>query len=260
MSQDEWNFYFRHQGGGTQSIRLDFSLRSQVPIHGMGVCVHAVVHLIDARPDGFPDSNENATLNSIENDLLSSARHAGIAVHVACISGHGVRQIVFYATEAASIAAAVASVRQKFPQYRIDVNPQHDPEWTYYRDTLCPDIAEVQQMVNRDIYDTLKEHGDPMESPREIDHWAYFPSQTALNAFMEKLRVLGFGVRMQHDQVGHGNDGSVATHGVQFFRADVPSPGAFDEVTTELAELAAAEGGEYDGWETEILSGLTRLE
>jgi hypothetical protein len=255
MSQDDWNFFFRQEDGGTRSIRLNLALRRHAPLPEMNVCVHAVVHLRDARADGFSGREEHTMLVAIENDLADGACLDGHAVEVACISGLGVRELIFYAKETWNIDAAIASVRQKFPQYRIDVSAQHDQEWRYYQDHLCPDVAEAQQMANRGVYASLKEQGDPVTTPREIDHWACFPSGTARDAFVEKVLGLGYTLRGEPYQVEPDSGTTAMTYMVKFCRTDTPCPGAFDDVTAELAELAIAAGGEYDGWETLVLAG-----
>ena len=46
---------------------------------------------------------------------------------------------------------------------------------------------------NRKIADILHDHGDDLSRVREIDHWAYFPSDEARAAFIAARKSLMLG-------------------------------------------------------------------
>ena len=79
---------------------------------------------------------------------------------------------------------------------------------------------------NRKIADILHDHGDDLSRVREIDHWAYFPSDEARAAFIANCKALGMTIARNM---------------------------APDDLTTRLIAFAQEVGGEYDGWETQIL-------
>jgi hypothetical protein len=43
-------------------------------------------------------------------------------------------------------------------------------------------------------------------------------------------------------------------YGVRLYRVDVPARDSIDDITAPLFQLAAELGGEYDGWETQVVS------
>ena len=96
---------------------------------------------------------------------------------------------------------------------------------------------------NRQVLDQLKLAGDAFAKVREIDHFAYFPSEAKRVAFVTKSKALGLQLRNLRE-----NDKSANRYGVQMVQADIPSSQSMNDVTRMLADLAEACGGEYDGW------------
>jgi len=52
-------------------------------------------------------------------------------------------------------------------------------------------IRKDQIDQNRRVLTALKEHGDRLETVREINHWAYFRTIAARTLFIEKGSVFG---------------------------------------------------------------------
>lgn len=256
MSSDEWNFYFSAEDGFALSMFLDLALKRQAPVRGMGVCVRVTMHCLKPHDDGFSSDEEFDALSAVEDALISAACGDNAAIHAARITGRGVREFFFYAPRVDGVARALATVQRRFPQYSFDITSEADPQWKIYLERLYPDIVQKQQMDNRNVYRSLEENGDAMEAPREIDHWIYFPSRVSLDAFLAKVSPLGFALREEPGRVEEVPAGGREIYGARIFRVDTPSPGAFDDVTGELAEIAASVGGEYDGWETGVVRNV----
>ena len=91
-----------------------------------------------------------------------------------------------------------------------------------------------------------KAHGDALTEVREIDHWACFPRETCRSAFVDKCLRLGLSMGSLSEPAGD-------TFGVRMFHADIPTLPTMDEMVRLLSGFAAECGGEYDGWETQIL-------
>ncbi|MGD0866728.1 MAG: ribonuclease E inhibitor RraB [Rhizomicrobium sp.] len=101
---------------------------------------------------------------------------------------------------------------------------------------------------NRKIADILHDHGDDLSRVREVDHWAYFPSDEARAAFIANCTPLGMTVARKMEPDEHS-----AQFGLMFFHVDAPNTRLMDDLTARLIAFAQAVGGEYDGWETQIL-------
>jgi regulator of RNase E activity RraB len=101
---------------------------------------------------------------------------------------------------------------------------------------------------NRKIADILYDHGDDLSRVREIDHWVYFPTAEARDAFLAKSTALGMSIARTMDPDDHSKQ-----FGVVMFHVDAPNTQLMDDLTKQLIALAEETGGEYDGWETQIL-------
>ncbi len=102
--------------------------------------------------------------------------------------------------------------------------------------------------MNAANLEALRDHGDPLARVRDIDHWATFPTAQARARFVEACLAAGLKLR------GTG-DPQKSFHGysARLFHRDVPDETCIEQVTSLLIGLAAEHGGEYDGWETELV-------
>lgn len=99
---------------------------------------------------------------------------------------------------------------------------------------------------NRLAVETLEENGDDLATPREIDHYIYFDDLDSLTRFEKQADQLGFRVR-NHVETEEGRPG------LQVFRVDIPSFERIDDITLPLYRAARDCGGDYDGWESEVV-------
>lgn len=108
--------------------------------------------------------------------------------------------------------------------------------------------------LNRAVHALLRESGDSAGKPRRIDHFAYFPTRAGQTLFVDACRAAGFKLRATHDP-NEVSDKYCAIVSL----VDVPDDDFSDNVTGMLIDLAERFGGEYDGWETQIVGGAGRL-
>jgi hypothetical protein len=82
--------------------------------------------------------------------------------------------------------------------------------------------------------------------PRWVLHFIYVPDQTTAEALAAKLRCDGFEVesRLGADEL---NWLVLARHML------IPDEEAFERARDHLASFAGAAGGEYDGWEADLI-------
>src|ERR1041385_6747317 len=97
---------------------------------------------------------------------------------------------------------------------------------------------------DREVLNALREHGDALIQPREIVHWAYFPTGGARANFVEAALQIGFKL-----------DGTIEPSenyrefGARVSHIEIPGEEIMDRVTALLLQLAEQYSGEYDGWE-----------
>lgn len=96
---------------------------------------------------------------------------------------------------------------------------------------------------NQAVLDSLKSAGEAFVRVREIDHFAYFPDETARMAFVDKSQATGLHLRNLSE-----NKKSAYPYCARLVQADIPTSQMMNEITNKLAELAEECGGEYDGW------------
>ncbi len=102
--------------------------------------------------------------------------------------------------------------------------------------------------ANALVLKTLVEHGDALTIPREVDHFAYFPSREDRARFIESALLAGFKFRGTSEP-----DASDRKYGAILWHIDIPDEEAIARVTEFLIDLAEGNAGEYDGWGTPIL-------
>ena len=105
---------------------------------------------------------------------------------------------------------------------------------------------EHEREQNRLAVEALEENGDDLTTPREIDHFVYFEDFDGMTRFEKQADQLGFRVR-HHVETDDGRPG------LQVYRIDIPSFERIDAITLPLYRAAREVGGEYDGWESEVI-------
>ena len=108
--------------------------------------------------------------------------------------------------------------------------------------------GDEQSTKNQQIIDTLRSHGDALTQVREIDHWAYFPTGFLRAQFVVKCDSAGFDLVSTSDPQAPGQQ-----YGARVSHRDVPGEEVMARIVGLLCDLAEECGGEYDGWETQIV-------
>jgi hypothetical protein len=106
---------------------------------------------------------------------------------------------------------------------------------------------------NTRVEELLLDNGDDLETPRPVEHWAYFPTEESRTRFITSLSI--------RFEAIHSFDNSVFppnTYGVRFMHVGLPDAESMTRIIEMLQRHAAACGGAYDGWETQILESAGR--
>jgi regulator of RNase E activity RraB len=100
---------------------------------------------------------------------------------------------------------------------------------------------------DREVLNALREHGDALTQPREIVHWAYFPTSASRTLFVDASRRMGFEINGTSDPNEKSRE-----FGARVSHVDIPGEEIIERVAASLSELAERCGGDYDGWETQV--------
>jgi Regulator of ribonuclease activity B len=113
---------------------------------------------------------------------------------------------------------------------------------------VSKDQREQQKRANAAFLEALRERGDSLTRVRDIDHWATFPSAAARASFVENCLAAGMKLRGTADPQRPDE-----SYSARVFHRDIPDEDCINLVTILLIGLASAAGGEYDGWETQLV-------
>lgn len=244
---DNWDFYFLQVEDKPASIYVDLGAHDFAPNPKLPYMAYVRLHMREPRADGLSSNAEFDALVSVE-DALTASLVNDETEYVGRCTTDSCRDFFFYVAHPQAWSARVAACLRSFEGYRYEADTQEESDWSSYFSYLYPSDADRQTIENRRVCDALKRNGDKLSAPREIDHWAYFADLKSLNAYVDEALQLGFKVR-----VISAPDETFDKHCAQLWRSDIPALNAIDDITLSLFNLAARNGGEYDGWESIVV-------
>lgn len=245
---EDWDFYMMTVDGKPASIFVDLAAADDAPVDGFAHMVFLKVFMREPRPDGLSSTEEFEALSRIDHAVDAAVRAHHLR-YVGRQTTDGFRDFVCYATSPTLAERALARVMADFPEYRFETGSRPDDDWDIYFEYLYPSDRIRQVMLNRRLYDNLESLGDPLVDAREVRHWAYFPTAYERSIFMDECKARGF-----EPQSTSEPDAVNPDYGVIVTRRDIPAGDTFDDDVMALFDLTAECGGDYDGWETEVLA------
>ena len=251
---DDWDFYALRVDGEPASIFVDLGIEADAPIPALPHMAYVRLFMDQPRSDGLSSSEEFDTLVAIEKSMEETLCGESVG-YVGRNTSGGCRDFYFYVSSPANWSERVAQVLSSYGEYKYETGSREDAEWSVYLNFLLPGAVDRQRIENRRVCESLERHGDKLVAGREIDHWSYFPDASAVDGYLADVEALGFRLRTQHL-----SDSGPLRHGVQVWRVDVPSYNSIDEVTLPLFEASVRHGGDYDGWECEVVADPIRRE
>ena len=242
---ENWDFYFRQIEGKAASMFVDLGIVSQTPIAALPNMAYIRLFMNAAREDGLSSPEEFDALIGIEDAMEErlvneETAYVGRSTHDSC------RDFFFYVANMDDWPFRVSDFMQSFAAYRYEVGNREDADWSLYLEYLYPEPAERQSIENGRVCDALERNGDGLSKPREIDHWISFSSSHNLENFLTDSSLLGFSIRQISERDG--------THWAQIWRIDIPTRKGIDDVVAEIITLAVRHAGEYDGWESVVMT------
>lgn len=243
---NNWDFYALRVDDKPASIFVDLGLQSDVPLRSHPHMAYIRLHMNQPRPDGLSSQEEFDTLIKIEKVIEANLCGDQIG-YVGRNTSGGCRDFYFYATTGVDWHYMVERALSVFKEYRYETGTREDAEWSTYLRFLLPGEMDRQRIENRRVCQVLERNGDKLTAAREIDHWSYFQSPEAVDAYLEDVTADGFEVRGRPI-----SDEGTLRFGAQVCRIDTPSYDKIDGVTLPLFEAALRHGGQYDGWECPV--------
>ena len=247
MSKD-WDFYSCEVDGQPASVWVDMAIAEDAPLARLPVAAWVQLRSQPPREDGGSGHEEGEVLDQIEA-ALAAALVAKSTAYVGRLSTNGRCDFYFYTSAASGWKERVASALQAFPGFSFTCGSRPDREWDIYFDRLSPSDEDRLRIQNRRLCDALQRGGERFEQARPIEHAAYFPDAATRARFIERAAHAGCRVVEMIEPEARGEQ-----YGVRVSVVGIPSPQRIDELSLALFHAADDCGGEYDGWETQVIA------
>jgi regulator of RNase E activity RraB len=245
---DNWKSYFCNVNEKLASVFINLSLRNEAPILSKPWLLWVWVHFQAPRGDGLSDGKEAPTLFKIEELLAAHIGRQCQAIPCGRITTEGRREFYFYGETKEGLAAAVQAARSDFREYKFDLGDQEDSLWEHYLNVLYPSAQDLERIKNRDLLGVLAEQGDVPGAAREVQHWMYFPSDETRALFRHEASKDGFKIESESHVDGD------RPFGISVIRKQSVEKELIDATVVELLRLVERFQGEYDGWETPVIT------
>jgi hypothetical protein len=95
--------------------------------------VGIAVPLLNPDAHGLPTNEEAAQLAEIEDAISAALEPNHISVQVLSITTKGMREFVFYTTDADAVRTAFAQLQASIVSHELQLVIQRDPDWSVYR-------------------------------------------------------------------------------------------------------------------------------
>jgi uncharacterized protein DUF695/regulator of ribonuclease activity B len=241
---DEWIFFPCQMGEHPASIFYDHGIRESIDGVAPQQLLKVRVAFKEPRADGMPTNQEFQQLTALEDDLCALVQqHESIYAGRVTVNGH--RHFYIYTSDSEDAWASQLDALGRKHGYSLALVLKPDENHEGYWQELFPTDADWQVIQDLRVLETLEKQGDDGTVRRQIDHWAYFPSQAASEEFSQWAREQGYilaGTDTTADgkfRVRFGHEGTVEL-------PDITSH------TIALQSKASELGGDYDGWETQV--------
>ena len=248
---EDWDFYSSPVDDHPASIFVDLGQIDDAPDAKRPWLLRVMLTLKIGRDDGLSDQEETDVLYTIEDDLFAGVARVLRARYVGRLTTQGRREYFYYGFSADGLDQAAAKALAEYPQYEVTCRTEVDPDWKTYSDLLFPSDLDVQSIHNRRVVQQLSEHGDDLSQPRDIDHWLLFPSEESRDQFL--IQVAGNGFRAE-SSMSDDLEGQFR-YVVRLIRSDRVDLETIDGLVIDLFLRAQSCEGEYDGWESPVVSG-----
>ncbi|MDD2829030.1 MAG: DUF695 domain-containing protein [Sulfuricurvum sp.] len=179
------------------------------------------------------------------DDLASTLFEQLEALYAGCIIKDGWCEFYFYASTSKKFENITSDVMARHGSYPYERGSSKDAKWEMYLERLYPEPIDMIKMQNRDTIAALLEAGDDLNRAREVEHYCFFQTPTALKRFSESIISEGFDVKEEMN-----NDESEYAYGVTLIKDESITPEQVEETTSTLYEATLIEHGIYEGWST----------
>lgn len=184
-------------------------------------------------------------LESFTEDLKSTFTASLDAIFAGRVMKEGWAEFYFYAPQSKRFENLSSDVMSRHGGYVYERGSSRDSKWEMYIDNLYPDAYGLLSIQNRHTITALVEAGDDLNISREVEHYLFFQTKSAMERAVSQLASHGFEVKEYVT-----DDESDYAYGVILIKNESITTEVVEETTTSLYESAIQEHGHYEGWST----------
>lgn len=247
QAEDEWDFYPCRVDDAPASIFLNLWFEKKAPVAAADTLYWLRIQMIDKAEHGMGSAAEAEILYPVEDHLTQRAQANGF-LYVGRLRSDGRWQLTFYGpSDRLQAIQTLSRGLEGIDGRKVDTGSKPDPAWGYYRDFLVPNAEHRRWMRDQGVVEVLQQEGDPLRTPRRVDHWIYFLTANTRNDFVRDVTREGFQIwQLIDDSKG------AFSFGARVHRVDPVELEHIHEVVMTLVHLAEQHDGDYDGWETSV--------
>lgn len=244
---DDWIYFPCQMGENFASIFYDHGIRDSIDTIAPPYLLKVRAAFKQSQTNGMPTNEEFSHLTELEDGLQALAeQHNSIYVGRVTVEGH--RHFYIYTADSEEAWASRLDQLGGSHGYPLALALERDDDRDGYWQELFPSEDDWQVIKDVGVIEVLGKHGDDGTASRQIDHWAYFPSQDAAEEFCQWAQEKGYELDSS-DKVDNEKVYVRFKHIGTVKLADITSH------TIALRRRASELGGDYDGWEAPVCVG-----
>ncbi len=243
--REDWAVFLREDEAGPSVITIDLGWAAVAPLSSHNELTVISVIAEEELPSGFPTEKEVGAANRLQDQLIRALEKPRQGIFVGSMTTFGQKSFFFYLNDGRDAERITGQVLAGFRSRETRKEARKDPQWAGYFNILFPSPREMAEIRNERVLQGLQEAGDPLQKPRPIDHWIYFPDEAKRDSFLQNVEKEGFEL-VEATVLEEGEE----PYQLHIIREDSIHIPYIHELTWGLRQKAEQYGGAYDGWET----------
>ncbi len=247
---EDWENYFSTANGYPVSVNVDLGLQALAPLKERSYLIILRTSYQTHLKSGFPDVEQMASLDSIENVLAATLQKSNGSIFAGRFTQRGIREFYFYCIDTIQYAATLNKTMKTFAHFPWLAKAIQDKTWSNYFEVLFPQAEELDKIENRRTLLELQKKGDPLTASRAISHLFYFKTIEARTNFLQTLTIPGCIIS---EQPTKPEGTSSMAYKLVLIINDIPKIEKIHATTAEFRRLVIKNAGIYQGWQTYVV-------
>jgi hypothetical protein len=248
--EENWDVYLAKYEKGVGSTLLNMALNKTAPQKNFPYILITGVKFKDCTVDGMPTKKEFDNLYVISDTAKAVITRSTLLIPAGTFTYQCERKDYYYVNDTTDLRALLLQTYQsRFPAYEPYVSIKADKNWEAYLKFLYPNEETQEYMKNEKVVTQLLNAGDKLEKERPVDHWIYFSTEADRKCFITYAVSKGFKM-VSKAKI----DRPTSRLQLHIARTDHVQLAHITKITLELTKQAKRCLGDYDGWESVVIS------